>query len=449
MRHAPMPAIKLTEKAIAKLAVPERGQQVLYWDAEVKGFGILVSGATAKRTYVVQRSINGRTRRVTVGPANVLSLDQARKRAEEILADFYRGIDPKAARASKVNLKEARDDYLRARKDLRPRSAANYRDGIERYLSDWLDSPPTSISPDMVERRHAEIAREIEERHRKSAADAAKKNAAEADRAENLGLVDAAAKHREMAAKAEKRQPFKGQAVANATMRAVRMLWNHVADRIAIGENPVRLRKQWFAVPRRERMVKADEMAKFYRAVLDLPSPIYRDYVLALLFTGLRRREAANLRWSDVDFAAKVIRIPAKEMKAGKKLDLPMTTFIHELMVARRSMGKTEFVFLADSKSGHIEEVKHFFDLIAVKTGIEVSPHDLRRTFCTVAESCEISPMALKALVAHAHGGDVTAGYVQMTAERLRRPAQQVCDRLMELCRVEQIGDANVKKIRG
>jgi integrase len=28
-----------------------------------------------------------------------------------------------------------------------------------------------------------------------------------------------------------------------------------------------------------------------------------RDYVLLLLFTGMRRREAAALRWNEVDFA--------------------------------------------------------------------------------------------------------------------------------------------------
>jgi len=63
-----------------------------------------------------------------------------------------------------------------------------------------------------------------------------------------------------------------------------------------------------------------------------------------------------------------------------------------------------------------------------------VSAHDLRRTFVTVAEGADISPMALKALVNHALGNDVTSGYVQMTTERLREPAQRVADRLRALC---------------
>lgn len=67
-------------------------------------------------------------------------------------------------------------------------------------------------------------------------------------------------------------------------------------------------------------------------------------------------------------------------------------------------------------------------------TGISVSAHDMRRTFVTVAEGADISPLALKALVNHALGNDVTEGYVQMTAERLRGPAQRVADELKRLC---------------
>jgi len=42
--------------------------------------------------------------------------------------------------------------------------------------------------------------------------------------------------------------------------------------------------------------------------------------------------------------------------------------------------------------------------------------------------------MALKALVNHSLGGDVTEGYVQMKIERLREPAQRIADKLKELC---------------
>jgi hypothetical protein len=91
-------------------------------------------------------------------------------------------------------------------------------------------------------------------------------------------------------------------------------------------------------------------------------------------------------------------------------------------------------VFPANSKSGHLEEPKFSLRLVADLTGILVSAHDLRRTYVTVAESTDISPLALKALVNHSLGGDVTSGYIVATVERLREPAQRVADRLKELC---------------
>jgi integrase len=86
---------------------------------------------------------------------------------------------------------------------------------------------------------------------------------------------------------------------------------------------------------------------------------------------------------------------------------------------------------------------------IAKATGVGISAHDLRRSFITTAESCDISPIALRALVNHSVGRDVTSSYVQMSVERLRDPAQRVCDRMKRLCGIEERKGKNVAKLRG
>ncbi len=63
---------------------------------------MLVSGKTAAKTYVVQREVDGRSRRVTVAPANVLSLEDARERAKGVLADMYGGVDPRGRSATRT-----------------------------------------------------------------------------------------------------------------------------------------------------------------------------------------------------------------------------------------------------------------------------------------------------------------------------------------------------------
>jgi integrase len=384
--------MKLTERSISKIKAPDpSGKPKIYWDQELRGFGVLVSGKTNSRTYIAQRDLpSGNTRRVTVAGVAELALAGARERARRTLHDMRLGIDPKAGRREQATLRQTLELYLATRKDLKERSREFYRRGVERHLKDWLDLPLSSINADMVEKRHARIG--------------------------NLS----------------------GGTAANGAMRTLRTLWNYAAERKPdMPANPVLILKRgWFPEPRRTRMVSFEQLPAFYEAVSSLPSAVARDYLLLLLFTGLRRREAAALTWQDVDLTGNVIRVPATSTKAGRKLDLPMSTFVHDRLVARRAIGRAEYVFPSSSKSGHIEEPKFPLKEVAKKTGIRVSVHDLRRTFITVAESTEMSPLALKALVNHAIGGDVTAGYVQMTTERLRGPVQAVCDKLIELCRI-------------
>jgi integrase len=107
--------------------------------------------------------------------------------------------------------------------------------------------------------------------------------------------------------------------------------------------------------------VTAEQLPKFHSAICDLPSPIARDYLLLLLFTGLRRNEAASLTCPDVDLHEKVLRIPASRTKPGRKLDLPMTDVVFDLFTEGSRAGRDKFVFPSNSKVGYIAEPKFPF----------------------------------------------------------------------------------------
>jgi hypothetical protein len=51
-------------------------------------------------------------------------------------------------------------------------------------------------------------------------------------------------------------------------------------------------------------------------------------------------------------------------------------------------------------------------------------------------------------LINHSLGRDVTSGYIQMTAERLREPAQRVCDKLKTLCGIAEPAGKTVARLR-
>jgi integrase len=343
---------------------------------------------------------------VTIGAVNTITLDAAREQAGAMIQDLRSGIDPKR-KVSNPTLKEALDGYLAATKDLAQSSIRAYR-GVERDLQSWLDKPLRSITPDIVENRHRELAAEIRGR----------------------GQYD-------------------GEFTANAALRIFRILYNHALERTPdLPANPVtRLKRQWFAEPRRQGKVKAEEMPKFYEAVMALKNPVQRDFILLLLHTGMRKTECATMKWEWVDFHERVIRLPASVTKTRKAFDLPMSDYVHSLLVARRALGNAGFVFPGSGKRGHVSD--HGFGAVAKACGVEVTAHDLRRTFLSLADSLGLSVYVVKALANHAVNKDITGGYVIVDQERLRKAEQQVCDELARLCGRVPVTAANLERLRG
>jgi integrase len=352
-----LPTIKLTKSKVDELKAPDpSGGQVLWWDSENKGMGVLCSGVSNTKTWVVRANLNGKARRITIGPTNVLDPKQAWERGRPILADLYSGVDPKAERKRQARANVTVNQVLEAycsQPRLSPRTIALYHEVAQRHLSPWLDRPLRSITPDDVEHRFTAITSDIAERR------AAGK------------IIGGVA--------------VTGQGTANATLQLFGSLWNHQAERDeSLGRNPItRLKRQWHKLERRSRRIWDGDLAKFYQAVMALPNVIQRDLVLFGLFTGMREQECSGLRWEEeVDFRHKMIRLPASRMKAKRPFELPMSSFVYDLLVARRAIGYDgPFVFPGEGKKGHCASFGFALEQVSEATGVKVSPHDLRRTF--------------------------------------------------------------------
>jgi integrase len=143
-----------------------------------------------------------------------------------------------------------------------------------------------------------------------------------------------------------------GRASADMAMRTLSAVYNYAIDKDATLEpNPVRLRNAWFKVAPRDRFLSGDQLPAFYAAADALKARTQSDLLKLMLFTGLRRTEASALKWSELDFASRVIRLPARRTKAGRRLDLPMSSFVRNLLLARRALGRNgEFVFPARTR---------------------------------------------------------------------------------------------------
>ena len=129
-----MPTGKLTKRAIDALAAPKESQ-LIYWDTEVKGFGIRILRSGLKTFIVQYRNAEGIKRRMNLGRFGVLTVEKARDLAKLKLAEVILGEDPadKARQARKGMtvtemcdwyLKEARAGNILGRKNLPIKSSS-------------------------------------------------------------------------------------------------------------------------------------------------------------------------------------------------------------------------------------------------------------------------------------------------------------------------------------
>lgn len=400
--------IKLTKPVVdgaQPALVDEKTRQKIYFDTEVAGFGIVV-GAKSK-TFFAQQGIAGKVVRVTIGRFPVFTVEEARKEARGLIGQMSKGENPteekRKKRAQAITLAEALDlhlDSMRAKGS--PEKTTNaYRYLVSMYLKPWLSKELSAITREEVRLKHKRIAQDV-----------------------------AAGRY----AKGRARNEKHGRNAANEVFQVFRAIWNRARrQHPELPECPT-ANVDWFRVTPPRTALGPESLRVWYEAVIADKNAVRRDNLLLMLFTGLRRTSAAEVRWDDVDFNRRSLRIPRPKGGESKAFDLPLSDFLMELFERRRAESAefapdTPWVFPAESASGHIQEPR--IDTASVKW----SPHDLRRTFITVAESMDMSSYAMKALVNHSQPShDVTAGYLSIDVERLRAPQQAITDRLLAIC---------------
>ena len=398
-----MKTIKIIKSVVEKLPHPANGQD-FYRDQTLVGFG-LYAGAQSK-TFYVEKRINGKSVRTAIGRHGQISAQRARERAQEILGKMATGINPNDEKRSKlvrgVSLKKVYKDYKEVRKDLKPKTLYDYDRMMTTVFSGWQSNAISDITKDMIERKHKKIGEE------------------------------------------------NGPAYANLAMRFLRSLLNFAISKYEnskgqsfILENPVKRLSQtraWYRVDRRRREIKSNDLQVWYKTVSNLSNDSLRDYLILLLFTGLRKQEALKLEWEHVDLSNETLTIT--DTKNLIPLTLPLSDFVFELLKNRNNSRDTDtkFVFPGQGKTSHLVEPREAVKKVRKLSNIEFSLHDLRRTFITNAESLDIPHYALKQLVNHKQGNDVTAGYIISDPERLRIPMQKVTNKLLSMIGIRKTG---------
>ncbi len=346
-------------------------------DQRLKGFILRVQPSGSK-TYIVQY---GRGKRVTLGSADVLKADDARKEAKLILADVVHGIDPSAPKVEdKIRTLETflDEDYAPwASVHLKTHKAALAR--IRASFPKLLDVEIGTIDPLDIERWRTARLRKGRKPSTVNRDLVCLKAAL--SKAVEWGMLEAHPLARIKPTKVDNnREP---RFLSKEEIKTLKDALDEREERLRMERDSA---NQW----RRARKLPT---------LPDLRRATYADHlkpmVLLSLNTGLRRGELFNLTWNDINFDHAHLTVRGDGAKSGKTRHIPLNEATVALLKDWRKQCRAENKLVFTGKNGtRFDNINNSWRKLLKDAKIQTFRwHDLRHTFASwlVMESVDLN----------------------------------------------------------
>ncbi|HBC3225628.1 TPA: tyrosine-type recombinase/integrase [Escherichia coli] len=439
--------IRFTKNALKLIPPAPKGQQIEYFDTEVKGLRLRV-GSTGKKTFVAVRNGKEGFVRVSIGYFPEVSVERARGIALETLGNIsLTRKNPNKERAaqeqSQVTLAQALEQYLEIRRThIKESTAKQYQSLLRNFSADWFDLPLAKISRRKVTVRHKQITEG------------------------GVWFGSPESKKKKNVAKGSEAQADLWGRVLRTVYRFAYDYYRDEKERRLLPEPPTEAltsQRQWNGSKRKNSRIRNHDIGRWYRAVnavrleaeavSDFAAMSVCDAVITALFTGLRMNEVLKLTWDNINLEGGFIQI--KDTKNKRDTETPITDTIKEIILRRMHYRMYQCDYVYPSFDGEkIVNPRRTILLIRKKTEIidgERKPpikftfHDLRRTFASIAELSGVGMYTIKKLMNHKSGesADVTSGYIAMSADELLKPSQTIERKILQEAGVAVIDDNN------
>jgi integrase len=364
--------MRFTKPAIAGLALQQGKAELIAFDDDLPGFGIRLR-AGGKRTWIVQYRVGKKQRRLTLGSAAAIGLDQARDQAKKTIAKVHLDHDPQA---DKVRLRAQAaltfgsllDRYLAIKRDrLRPHSYGETERPLLRYWAPLHEMPVSKIE--------------------------------RVDIAARLGTL--AIEH--------------GPASADRARAVLSAYFTWAMREGLVQANPVIGTNRPAGAVTRDRVLTDAELVEIWRACLDND---HGRIVRLLILTGQRREEISALGWSEIDLEKAVISLPGNRTKNYRPHEVPLSDEALTILNATPHRDGRDLIFGAgDGPFSGYSGSKAALDkrILAARVAtaapgakaqamVEWRLHDVRRTVATRMADIGIQPHVIEAVLNHVSG---------------------------------------------
>jgi integrase len=388
---------KLTDRFVKSAAAPDEGRPYrIYYDHEVKGFGLRVTKA-GFRAFILNYRARGVERRYTIGSSPDWTVSAAREEAKRIKRFVDQGRDPMGERHEERAAPTVNDLIDRYLAEHAPRKRERSRQEDESLIRQW-------IRPELGNKRVADL------RH-----------------------VDVEKLHRKITAKGVPIRANRAAALLSKMFSLAATRWEMRSD------NPCRgLERN--TEERRNRYLAGDELRRLTEALAVHPNQAAANAIRLLLLTGARRGEVLGATWDQFDIEEGVWTKAASFTKQKKLHRVPLSAPARQLLAEIKAAADGEaeganrepspFVFPAQRTArkgaGHLVEIKGpWADICKAAQLSGVRVHDLRHSYASILASAGVSLPVIGTLLGHTQPG-TTARYAHLFDDPLRAATERV-----------------------
>lgn len=402
--------IALTQQMVEKVA-PETAVRE-YRDARLKGFLLRVTPNGAKSYYCEFR----RGSRMFVGRADALGLSEARESARTLLADYFKGNDPRDQRRQAA-------------------TAPTLEEFLDGAFAVWAQANQKAYAKNLD--------------RLKTAFKALLKMRLDAFKAIDLETWRVASMQRGLSAETVRRDIASIKACFNRAVEWELIAANPFAKvkKPKTDQNPkVRYlsdaEKQRLRVAldeREEKMRVERDVANQWRLSRGYPLlPVLRDHaftdhikpmVLLAINTGMRRGEIFDLTWENIDIANRMITVPGWAAKSSQTRHIPMNEeVLITLSNLRQSFGGNGILVFENPFGERFGQIKTAWGNLLKRAQIsDFRWHDLRHHFASRLAMSGVDLNTIRELLGHSDY-KMTLRYAHLAPQH-KRAAVEMLDR--------------------